>query len=151
MKPFAISAAIIAALLASPGLAAPLAAPLAFDGAYQFTTTERENGIPVCTETWTFAAPDRMTVTSGEEVVEKRFRTENDRDGDWLVARSLATNGKPDCMGNISDPPAPNEAESRISILRFNDGSMLVCPPPGHTDDGIPVHGQCYASLYKLR
>lgn len=110
MKPFALSAAIIAALLASPGLAAPLAAPLAFDGAYQFTTTERENGNPVCTETWTFAAPDRMTVISGEELVEKRFRTENDRDGDWLVARSLATNGKPDCMGNISDPPRPERS-----------------------------------------
>lgn len=144
MKPHALPLLAALALAASPAHAAPLA----FAGSYLFTTTERVNGNPVCTETWTFAATDRMTVKSGEEVVEKRFRTEEDRDGDWLVTRSLSTNGKPDCMGNSN--PEVNPEDNRTSILRFKDGSMLVCPPPAHTDDGIPVHGECFASLYKL-
>ena len=139
---------ILAALLTPPAHAAPLA----FDGPYRFNTTERgADHNPVCTETWTFAAPDRMTVNSGQEVVENRFRIENDRDGDWLVTKRLSTNGAPDCMGNRAGPIAADESEHRLSILRFNNGSILVCPPPAHTDDGIPVHGQCYASLYRLR
>lgn len=138
---------ILAALLAAP----VHAAPLAFDGPYRFNTTERgADHNPVCTEIWTFAAPDRMTVNSGEEVVESRFRTETDRDGNWLVTRRLSTNSAPDCMGNRAKAPAADEGERRSLIMRFNDGAMLVCPAPTHTEDGIPFLSGCYASLNKL-
>lgn len=139
---------LAAVMLGSPALAQTEPPTLVFAGSYQFVTTEKLEGKPVCTETWIFTAPDTLEVRSGEEIVLSVFHTENDRDGRWLVTKAIVTNGKPDCMGKAREKVSG--LENRISILRFNDGTMLVCPPPGHTDDGIPVHGECFASLNRI-
>ena len=134
-------------LLALALPAAALAQDSTFDpkGAWLFRTDEVQNGRPICTETWTFGEDGRMAVESGAERVQKRYRIEEDRDGMWIVAETLATNGQPDCMGNVT--PTVTPGEYRTLILRLNNGTVLTCPPPGHTADGIPIVGPCYGSI----
>ncbi len=147
------TAVAIAALLAAPG--AVLAKPgpakpvLSLHGGYRFTSTDFDSVTkkPVCTEIWTFAA-DNLTVESGEERVEKRFRMVKDRTGNWLVAASLSTNGKPDCTGHAS--ATVNTVESRIYLLPMNGGDVLTCPPPGKTAKGIPLIANCFGSLRRI-
>lgn len=139
-----------ALLLSAAVISCPAqAAPLSLEGTYRFVATERgTDGEPVCTEKWVFSAPDSLEVTSGQEVALNRFHTESDSDGDWLVTRKVSTNGRADCRGRVDR--AMSRRELRLSIMRFHDGTMLVCPPPAHTDDGMPGHGECVASLNKL-
>ena len=120
---------------------------LAFSGDYRFATTDRgADGQPVCAETWSFASDGTMTVHSGQEIVQKVWRTETDADGDWLVTRSVSTNGEPDCMGDRS--PTVRSGETRTYILTFNAGGMVVCGPPSRTSDGILFVGPtCYGNL----
>lgn len=137
----------LSVLLALALPAVVLAQDSGFDpkGAWLFRTDEVQNGRPVCTETWTFGTDGRMTVNSGAERVEKRYRIETDRDGTWIVAETLSTNSQPDCMGNVT--PTVTPGEYRTYILRLNNGTVLTCPPPGHTDDGIPIVGSCYGRI----
>jgi hypothetical protein len=141
--------ALVLALVAAAGAAA--IEPLTLTGAYAFTTTERDAATakPVCSETWTFGPGDDMTVHSGEEIVRKKFRTAHDRDGHWLIMRSVATNGAPDCTGRRTAEPNPNEA--RVLLLPFKDGTMMTCPPPAHTKDGTPLIADCFATLAPVR
>ena len=143
----------MSALLAKTAVAALIAALLSLDnelelsGDYRFVTDERgADGQPVCTETWSFAADGTMTVRSGQEIVHKTWRSETDADGDWLVTRSVSTNGEPDCMGGRSASVRPGE--TRTYILTFNSGGMVVCGPPGRTSDGVLFVGPtCYGRL----
>ncbi|MES2834437.1 MAG: hypothetical protein V4707_07015 [Pseudomonadota bacterium] len=141
---------ILSALLALALPAAALAQDAAFDpkGAWLFRTDEVQNGRPVCTETWTFGEDGRMSVESGAERVEKRYRIEEDRDGTWIVSEALSTNHQPDCMGYVTAAIEPGE--NRTLILRFNNGTVLTCPPPGHTADGIPIIGSCYGRIIPM-
>ncbi|WP_310534564.1 hypothetical protein [Novosphingobium sp.] len=148
----------IAALLTSP--AAALAKPAAkkppkvmplnmFEGAYRFTSTDFNSVTrkPVCTETWTFTK-GKLAVESGQEQMTKTFRTIRDRTGDWLAAKTLSSNGKPDCTGNVTTAIDPRE--SRIYLLPMNSGDFQICPPPSKTADGIPLIGGCYGSLRRI-
>ena len=95
----------------------------------------------------TFGADGAMTVTSGEEVVQMRFRLEADADGRWLVTETLGTNGLPDCMGDRSDGVTPGER--RTYLMRRNSGSIVVCGPPARMADGALFVGPtCYGELY---
>lgn len=123
----------------------PPAAPPMTPGTYRFETSERRGNRPLCAESWTLRADGTMTVLSGEEVVEKRWRLVHDRDGDWLVQAAVSTNGRPDCMGNAVTAPAT--VEVRNYLVRFNDGVIQVCPPPAHAADGAPIVAGCYATL----
>lgn len=138
--------ALIAAL-ALPGFAlAQDAAPFALSGAYIFSVDQQVDGRSICTETWTFEDGGRMQVRSGREQVEKQWRLETDRDGTWIVTRTLSSNGQPDCMGHVADgPPSPDE--DRTLILPFNDGWALTCPAPTHTPDGTPFVSNCYGRI----
>ncbi|PLK24246.1 hypothetical protein [Novosphingobium sp. TH158] len=137
--------AALAILLSASASAAPQA-PLRLEGAYRFTSTAVDSVSlkPVCTETWTFGG-DRMTVSSGEEVVDKQFRTQRNRTGDWLVTRAIATNGKPDCTGHST--AKPDRSERRTYLLPMNGGDVMLCPPPGMTAEGIPVISDCFGTL----
>ncbi|MEJ6009629.1 hypothetical protein [Novosphingobium aquae] len=143
----------IAALLAAP--VAVLAKPtpkkpvLLLQGGYRFTSSDFDSVTkkPVCTETWTFNL-GKMLVESGEERVEKRFRLITDRTGNWLVAATLSTNGKPDCTGYASATINPDE--SRIYILPLNSGDFLTCPAPTKTARGIPLIANCFGSLRRI-
>ncbi|MFM6931927.1 MAG: hypothetical protein ACKOUT_06770 [Novosphingobium sp.] len=143
----------ITALLAGPVTAATKPAAvkpvLSLQGAYRFTSTAMDTVTkqPVCTETWTFALGN-LTVESGEERVEQRFRMIKDRTGNWLVTASLSTNGKPDCTGHASATVSPEE--SRIYLLPMNGGNFLTCPPPGRTAKGIPFISDCFGSLRRI-
>jgi hypothetical protein len=117
-------------------------------GSYRFETKDRTAEGPVCTEQWELRADGTMTVHSGEEVVEQRYRLARDRDGDWVIANALSTNSKPDCTGNVTS--SVSGKENRIYILALNDGDILVCPPPSHTADGTPITSSCYASLTRV-
>lgn len=127
--------------------AAATVEPLQLSGAYTFATNDRDPATmqPVCTETWSFAADGAMEVKSGQEMVRKSFRTEYDNDGHWLVTRSISTNGAPDCMGNQASDVDPEER--RVLLLPMNGGDIMVCPPPLHTRDGIPLIADCFATL----
>ncbi|HRH20194.1 MAG TPA: hypothetical protein PLE81_06085 [Brevundimonas sp.] len=124
--------------------------PVALEGEYRFETMDRgAGGRPVCTEIWTFGSEGQMTVTSGQEVVTKRFRTEVDDDGRWMVSESLTTNGLPDCMGNVSDGVTPGER--RTYLMRRNSGSIVVCGPPARSADGTLFVGPtCYGEIYPV-
>lgn len=138
----------IAALVALALLTAATDQPV-FNGIYTFETRDRDpdTGRPICTETWSFDGAGKMIVTSGQEVVDKTYRAETNSDGSWLVTRRIKTNGLPDCMGERSDNA--DSTESRIYLLRFKDGGMMTCMPPGRTEDGTMFvsNESCYATL----
>ncbi|MFM5930236.1 MAG: hypothetical protein ACKOPQ_04950 [Novosphingobium sp.] len=115
-------------------------------GSYAFVTNDLVDGKPVCTEQWDFAAKGKMTVYSGQEISRSTYRFERNRDGEWLVTTYVSTNGQPDCMGNrVTDPPVGQVR--RTFLLRFKGGGATVCPPPGHTDKGVPFISGCFATL----
>ena len=135
-------APFIAALFAlAPGAAA--AEPLRLDGAYRFQTDARQNGRPVCSETWSFSG-ETLTVTSGQEIVRKRFRLEPWGGLSVLVSETLETNGAPDCAGRASSGPAPGEC--RTLLVAFNDGAISTCPAPAG-EPSRTIVGGCYGTL----
>jgi len=135
-------------LLALP--AAALAQDSGFQprGEYLFRTDAVQNGQPVCTEVWTFGADGQLAIESGAERVQKRFRIENDRDGTWIVSETLSTNHQPDCIGAIA--VEIDRGERRSFVVPLNNGTVLTCPPPGHTADGIPIIGSCYGRIIPM-
>lgn len=115
------------------------------EGVYLFETDAQQDGRPVCSEVWTFGADGAMTVQSGEERVRKRYRTETDRDGRWIVAETLETNGAPDCMGQRT--PVVTPGENRTYVVPMNGGIILTCPAPQLMADGAPYIAGCYGSI----
>jgi hypothetical protein len=134
-------------LLLALAIAAPLPDPLQ-PGTYRFETHARTAAGPVCTEQWELRGDWTMTVRSGEEVVEQRYRFRHDRDGDWLVSAVLSSNGRPDCTDTATTDPSKHEHS--IYLIAFNDGHVEACPPPGHAPDGTPVTSECYATLRRV-
>lgn len=134
------------ALIATAGLAL-LAQDTGLSGTWAFTTRATQaDGQPVCSETWTFGPDGAMTVESGQEIVQKRYRFETDSDGLWLVAESLSTNGELDCMGTRSDRVTPGER--RTYLVPFNDGAVVVCDPPARVEGGgLYIGPTCYGWL----
>lgn len=118
-------------------------------GTYKFETHARNATGPVCTETWELRADGTMTLRSGQEVLEKRYRFEHDQMGDRIVVTILKTNSKPDCMGNVTKKPRKHDRS--IYLIAFNDGHVEVCPPPAPAPDGIPYHSGCYATLRPVK
>jgi Domain of unknown function (DUF1918) len=117
-------------------------------GTWRFETHARTATGPVCTEQWELRADWTMTVRGGEEVVEKRYRFRHDRDGDWIVAATLSSNGKPDCTGTVTRNPSKDEHSTYL--VAFNDGHVEVCVPPGQAPDGSPYVSDCYATLRRV-
>ena len=115
------------------------------DGVYLFRTDAQQDGRPVCSETWSFGADGAMTVESGEERVRKRYRTETDGDGRWIVEETLETNGAPDCMGQRTRDVTPGER--RTYVVPMNSGVILTCPPPQRMPDGAPYISSCYGAI----
>lgn len=104
-------------LIALLALALPVSAlaqgsEFAPKGAWLFRTEANQNGRPVCTETWTFGEDGKMSVDSGAERVEKRYRIEEDRDGTWIVSETLSTNHQLDCMGQVTTAIPPHTYSS---------------------------------------
>jgi hypothetical protein len=126
---------------------AALAQDSGFDpkGPWLFRTDAIENGRPVCSETWTFGEGGKMSIASGAERVERRYRIEKDRDGIWIVSETLSTNHKPDCTGYVTMVTEPGE--NRTLILRKKDGTVLTCPPPQRTAEGISILSECYGRI----
>lgn len=122
---------------------------LALEGIYLFRTDAQQGGRPVCSETWSFGTDGAMTVESGEERVRKRYRTETDRDGTWIVAETLETNGAPDCMGQRTPDIRPGER--RTYVVPMNGGIILTCPAPRRMADGAPYVTGCYGSIVPAR
>jgi hypothetical protein len=145
------SAALTMALsLALPASSMAQETPtLTLDGTYLFETDAQQDGRPVCSETWSFGADGAMTVQSGEERVRKRYRTETDRDGTWIVAETLETNGAPDCMGQRTPDVTPGER--RTYVVPMNGGIILTCPAPQRMADGAPYITACYGSIVPVR
>ncbi|HEX2594210.1 MAG TPA: hypothetical protein VHL34_22100 [Rhizomicrobium sp.] len=115
-------------------------------GAYEFRTNDRKNGVPVCTERWSFGADGVMTIESGQEVVRETYTLTHDDVGDWIIANVIDTNGKPDCMGNArTEVP---KGTDRIYWFAMNDGTINVCPPPALNP--VFVSG-CYATLQSVK
>lgn len=138
--------AATAVALALPAFAlAQDAATFAPRGVYLFHTDAQRDGQPLCMELWEFGADGRMRIESGQERVTKAYRIEKDRDGTWIVARGLETNGQPDCMGRSSPTVSPDEG--RIFVVPLNNGSVLTCPPPRRMPDGAPFISGCYGSI----
>jgi len=138
--------AATAIALAVPAFAlAQDAATFAPRGVYLFHTDEQQNGQPLCMELWEFGDDGRMRVESGQERVTKAYRIVTDRDGAWIVTRTLETNGQPDCMGNSSPTVSPEEG--RTYVVPMNDGRVLTCPPPGRAPNGAPYVSGCYGSI----
>jgi hypothetical protein len=133
--------------LSAPAAAQQLPHPIK-PGTYRFETDARNAKGPVCSEQWELRTDGSMTVHSGEEIVENRYRLTHDRDGDWIIAKALSTNGKPDCTGRVTQ--SLGTAENRIFIVAFNDGDISVCAAPTHTPDGVPTVSNCYASLKRV-
>ncbi|MGV8930099.1 MAG: hypothetical protein ACOH1E_10120 [Brevundimonas sp.] len=137
--------ALTALMIAAPPALARQAEPLVLDGLYLFMTDALQDGQPVCSEAWTFGPDGEMSVESGQERVRKRYRTESDRDGQWIVTETLETNGAADCMGHESDAVTPGE--HRTYVVPMNSGIILTCPPPSHTPDGAPYISNCYGRI----
>lgn len=125
--------------------------PVDLAGDWRFETMDRgADNEPLCREVWSFGADASLTVTSGQEVTTKRYRSEVDDDGRWLVMETLTSNGLPDCMGNRTE--AVPSGERRTYMMRRNSGSIVVCGPPGRTADGILFVGPtCYGELFPIR
>jgi hypothetical protein len=138
-------AAAAALMISAPPALARQAEPIALDGLYLFMTNAMQDGRPVCSEAWTFGPDGAMTVESGQERLRKRYRTEADRDGQWIVTETLETNGAADCMGHQSGAVTPGE--HRTYVLPLNSGIILTCPAPAHMPDGTPVTSDCYGRL----
>jgi hypothetical protein len=89
-----------------------------------------------CREEWRFGSDGVLTVISGEEIVTKSYRlTDVPDDSMMLLATTrLTTNGKPDCMGEVTT----EVGQAREIYLQFlNDGSLFTC---GSTD-GLSCYG----------
>ncbi len=122
---------------------------LTLESVYLFRTDAQQDGRPVCSETWRFGTDGAMTVESGAERVRKRYRTETDRDGTWIVAETLETNGAPDCMGQRTPDITPGER--RTYVVPMNSGIILTCPAPQRMPDGAPYISGCYGSIVPAR
>lgn len=139
-------AGLAALTLASPASsAAQDPAGFTLEGVYLFNTDARQDGRPVCSEVWSFQPDGVMLVESGQERVRKRYRTETDRDGNWIVAETLETNGAPDCMGDRT--PTVTPGERRTYLVPMNGGVILTCPAPARMPDGAPYISNCYGSI----
>lgn len=139
-----LALALVAASLPAQSVAQDASA-FSPSGLYIFRTEQVADGQPVCSELWEFGPDGALAVESGAERLTKAFRIETDRDGTWIVMRTLTTNGEPDCMGGRTPEPPPGER--RRHILPMNNGVILLCADPTHTADGIPVTSVCYAQL----
>ncbi len=136
--------AVLAVALPTPAFTQD-APPFTLEGVYRFQTEAQQDGRPVCSEVWTFGRDGAMAVESGQERVRKRFRTETDRDGTWIVAETLETNGAPDCMGQRTPDVSPGER--RTYVVPINSGVILTCPPPQRMSDGTPYISSCYGAI----
>ncbi len=143
MRRIAVGLAVLAAI--APAAVAQEAEPLRLEGVYLFNSAARQDGMAVCIESWDFRPDGVMLVRSGQERVRKRYRTEADEDGHWIVAETLETNGAPDCMGHRSEGVTPGE--HRIYLVPMNDGTIQTCPPPQRLASGSPYISGCYGKI----
>ncbi len=127
------------------GASFELGARLVTTGTWEFRSRDRrEDDRPVCTETWTFRKDGTATVISGQQLVDKRWRTVVDDDGlRWLYTAGTAGTAGPDCTGALDDPATYPREEVGFVLLFANDGSAYTCEPPARIDGpdgkGIPT------------
>jgi hypothetical protein len=108
-------------------------------GDYNFNSSAKKNGQPVCSERWRFNSDGTLVIHSGQEIVTNRFHIETDHDAilamtssEWIVTETLETNGQPDCMGHSVSRITPGER--RIFVYPALDGNIVVCNPPRRID-----------------
>ncbi|WP_285712432.1 hypothetical protein [Erythrobacter oryzae] len=127
-------------------------------GSWRMSATQKgPDGKPECTEIWHFNADGTGKVESGEERIEKTWRTEHKEGDTWLYTRSMASNGAPDCMGKTSDPASFPRNPSGVLLIFFNNGNAILCQPTySRGPDGTltPTHmyseENCWGSLAPL-
>jgi hypothetical protein len=111
-------------------VAAEYAQRLAQAGSWRMSATAKgPDGKPECTEVWHFNADGTGRVESGEERIDKTWRTEVKEGDTWLYTRSMASNGAPDCMGSKSDPASYPRKPSGVLLIFFNNGDAILCQP----------------------
>lgn len=110
--------------------AADSAERLVTSGSWRMSATKTgPDGKPECTEVWHFDADGTGRVESGEERVDRIWRTGADEDGTWLYTRSMKSNGAPDCMGKVRFPASFPRQESGSLLIFFNNGYAILCQP----------------------
>lgn len=143
---------VAGALVCAPAIAAQESRDLAAESAERLVkfgswrmsaTTKGPDGKPECTEIWHFNADGTGRVESGEERIEKTWRTERNEGDTWLYTRSISSNGAPDCMGSRSDPASFPREGLGVLLIFFNGGDAILCQPTyAENPDGslTPTH-----------
>jgi hypothetical protein len=121
-------------------------APLRFAGrAFELRPIGARGG--QCFDRYEFSADGGLTVTSGREVLQTRWRVLPRRVGPMLVLERtmVSGNGEPDCSGR----PTPVSAGDvrHLYVMFRNDGSAALCAP-ALTENTII---DCYANLDPVR
>lgn len=100
-----------------------------------------------CFDRYAFGADGALTVTSGREVLQMRWRTlPRTVDGMLAIERTMVSgNGEPDCSGRVS-AATPGHV-SHLYVMFQNDGSATLCVPT-LTPNTITT---CYAYLDPVR
>jgi hypothetical protein len=110
--------------------AADSAEQLVKSGSWRMSATKKgPDGKPECTEVWHFNADGTGRVESGEERIEKTWRTERKEGDTWLFTRSMASNGAPDCLGRSRDPASFPREPYGVQLIFFNNGDAILCQP----------------------
>ena len=87
---------------------------------------------PDCVETWTVRVDATMTIQSGAERVEKKWRVADDDGSQSLYLRRMSSTGGLDCLKYDNAPfdePQPEDADP-LWVLAFNgNDELLLCNP----------------------
>ena len=93
-----------------------------------------------CQEEWRFGPDGVLTVRSGEETATKRYSLAVIPNESMLslTMTLVASDGKPDCMGDTYGAEGPPIGKTRVTNLQFlNDGSFFTCA----STDGLSCYG----------
>ena len=135
----AAAALVCAPLAAQPTDLTPeaMAKHLAEVGTWKFSARKKgPDGKPECFETWHFDDDGTGWVQSGDQRVERRWRTSQGDDTDrWLWVTSLSSTGGADCMGRESDPANYPRPESGFVVMFFNADGAMTCQPAAYIVD----------------
>lgn len=131
----------MALLGASVAIGGPLAAAeSALDGINQkLSSTEQwkmsapyGKPTPDCVETWIIRKDGTMTIQSGQERVQKKWRLGDDDGNASIFLQSLSSTGGRDCLGTEAKPydTPKQEDDTPICLLSFRGGeAILLCQP----------------------
>lgn len=135
----AAAALVTAPLAAQPADLTPeaMAKHLADVGTWKFSARKNgPDGKPECVETWHFDADGTGWVQSGDQRVERKWRTsQGDKTDRWLWVTSLSSTAGVDCMGRESNPASYPKPEGGFVVMFFNAGGAMTCQPAAYVVD----------------